>query len=308
MIYVLILLTAVLAFPFLRESVRKPMDRAARRNAEGGFARLSRGVTHYEWIGPVRGPAAVCVHGLTTPSFVWRGLAAGLAGLGYRVLVYDLYGRGFSDRPPGAQNADFFCRQLNDLLQDQKVTGDFTLVGYSMGGAIATAFTAAHPERVRQLVLLAPAGISSLRPRLIRFIIRTPVFGDWLMLAQYPRRHRQVCEAERALPSSVEGIVDLQLRELEYRGFVPAVLASLRGLLAAPLEAEHRAIHAASVPVVAIWGRDDVVIPLSAMGQLAQWNRDVHQEVIDGAGHGLTYTHTDQILDVLRGIIREWPT
>ena len=134
MTYLLILLAVFAAFPLGIEARRKPMSAAARQDASGDFVTLSQGVTHYEWLGPARGPVAVCVHGLTTPSFVWRGLARGLARMGFRVLIYDLYGRGYSDRVQGRQDRVFFLRQLNDLLADQQVNGDITLVGYSMGG------------------------------------------------------------------------------------------------------------------------------------------------------------------------------
>ena len=296
MTYFLILLLVLLAIPLVLETMRKPMDTIARRDAPGEFAELSQGVTHYEWIGPMRGPVAVCVHGLTTPSFVWYGLARGLASLGFRVLIYDLYGRGYSDRPKGLQDKAFFNQQLNDLLEDQEVGSDFTLFGYSMGGAIATSFTAAHPDRIRQLVLLAPAGIEVSSNRFIRFIIRTPVVGDWLMLALYARMHRKGIEAERHLPSSVANIYDLQLNELRFRGFVPAVLSSMRGFLSRPLKEEHRTIHLAGVPVLAIWGRKDDLIPLTAVGTLTEWSRHARQDIVEEAGHGLTYTHTDQVL------------
>jgi pimeloyl-ACP methyl ester carboxylesterase len=65
---------------------------------------------------------------------------------GHRVLTYDLYGRGYSDRPGGEQDARFFIRQLEDLLEHQGVTQPVTLLGYSMGGAIGAAFAAKHPR------------------------------------------------------------------------------------------------------------------------------------------------------------------
>ncbi len=305
MILFLTLLVVVIALPLIIEARRTRMNDSARVQALGKFATLSQGVTHYQWLGPMRGPVAVCVHGLTTPSFVWRGLAHGLAKMGYRVLIYDLYGRGFSDRVRGRQDSAFFLRQLNDLLADQQVRDDITLLGYSMGGAIATAFTAAHPGRVRQLVLLAPAGMGMKAGVLVRFITKTPVIGDWLMLALFPRLHRKGTEAERNLPSSVDDIVDLQQNELRYRGFVPAVLSSMRGMLSIELEQEHLAIHRAGIPVLAIWGREDSVVPLEAMGILTKWSRHVRQDVIDGAGHGLTYTHTDEILVSIADALRD---
>lgn len=305
MIYLLLFIALIIAIPLLREALRKPMDHRARASAEGQFATLSQGTTHYQWLGPVRGPVAVCVHGLTTPSFVWRGLARGLALMGFRVLIYDLYGRGYSDRVPGPQDRMFFATQLSDLLADQGVTEDFVLVGYSMGGAIATVFTAANPERVRRLILLAPAGLGVRIGGLSEFIVRTPYIGDWLMLALYPGRHHSATDTERGQSDAVDAVVDLQQRELKFRGFTPAVLASMRGILTEVLQEEHQAIHAAGVPVLAVWGRDDSVIPLTAMGQLSDWSRNTQQSVIDGAGHGLPYTHTDQVLDAIRTALHD---
>jgi pimeloyl-ACP methyl ester carboxylesterase len=289
-------LAALAIWPFAREAMRKPMNDAVRSNAPGQFAQLSQGITHYRWIGPVRGPVAVCVHGLTTPSMVWDAVANGLALMGFRVLVYDLYGRGYSDRAPGLQDQDFFIRQLTDLLDDQGITEDVTFLGYSMGGAIVSAFAARHPERVLRLILLAPAGMGHDLGKLAKFTRDTPILGDWLMLLRYPAAHRKGTEAERALPSEVDGIIDYQQAELAKRGFVPAVLSSLRGMLPHKLEEAHRQISRDGIPVLAIWGREDVVIPISAMGQLAQWNRVARHEVIEGAGHGLTYTHATAVL------------
>ena len=293
---ILVALIALAAFPFAREALRKPMNAAARRTAPGAFVQLSQGITHYRWIGPVRGPVAVCVHGLTTPSMVWDAVAKGLALMGFRVLTYDLYGRGYSDHVPGLQDQDFFLRQLTDLLDDQGITEDVTLLGYSMGGAIVSAFAARHPDRARRLILLAPAGMSHDLGKLAKFTRDTPILGDWLMLLRFPAAHRKGTEAERALPSEVPGIIDYQQAELTRRGFVPAVLSSLRGILPHPLEEAHRQISRDGIPVLAIWGRDDAVIPIRAMGQLAQWNRIARHEVIEGAGHGLTYTHASAVL------------
>ncbi len=293
---VLIVIAAIAAWPFAREAMRRPMNEAARQDAPGEFVQLSQGITHYRWIGPVRGPVAVCVHGLTTPSMVWDAVAQGLALMGFRVLVYDLYGRGYSDRAPGLQDQDFFIRQLDDLLASQGVTEDVTLLGYSMGGAIVSAYTARNPGRVRRMILLAPAGMGHDLGKLAKFTRDTPILGDWLMLLRYPNLHRKGTEAERVLPTEVAGIIDYQQAELEKRGFVPAVLSSMRGILPRPLEQEHRAISREGISVIAIWGRDDAVIPISAMGKLTQWNRMARQEVIEGAGHGLTYTHASAIV------------
>lgn len=300
MIWVLlIVLAVVIAVPILREWNRDLMNKEARSFAPGKFVKLPKGVTHFAWHGPADGPVLICIHGLTTPSFVWLGMLRGLTALGFRVLTYDLYGRGFSHRPSGRQDAAFFLRQLNDLLTQQEVRGPVTLMGYSMGGAIATAFAAAHPDRVRQLVLLAPAGMQHKVGKVITFVRDWRGIGDWLMLAFYPHTARKSIAAEAHLASSVLDITEQQEAELDFKGYIPAVLSSLRGILRHTQHAQHHTVASAEIPTLAIWGREDDVIPLAAVGTLAEWNRDVEHEVIDGAGHGLTYTHTEKVMSFL---------
>ena len=300
MFWAIVALAVVIAIPLVIEFTRKRVTEDTRRDAPGKFANLSQGVVHYDWLGPTRGPVCVCIHGLTTPSYVWGGLARGLALMGFRILIFDHYGRGHSDRPKAARDDAFYLTELEELLEHETVGGDLTLIGYSMGGAIATLFAANHPDRVRQLILLAPAGMGLVHSRLNRFITQTPLIGDWLMLAFFPRRLRKGIRSEAAFKTQVENIGDMQQAELNWRGFVPAVLSSLRGVLGHNLKAEHQIIHRSGIPVLAIWGREDTVIPMSSVGVLAEWSRNAHQEVIDGATHALTYTHADQILEIIR--------
>lgn len=288
------------AWPLIQERRRTPMNKRAREAAPGAFIKLPQGVTHYEWLGAKSGPVAVCVHGLTTPSFVWRNLAADLGALGFRVLVYDLYGRGYSDRPRGPQGAAFFTQQLFDLLEALEVEDDITLLGYSMGGAIATAFAEEQAHRLRRMILLAPAGMGHDLGGLAKWTVEWPFVGDWLFHMGYPRVLRRGIEKDAAEHPETAVISGLLKAELDQRGYLRSVLASLRGILRAPQEAEHRRIAREGLPVTAIWGAEDTVIPIKAMGQLTQWNRTARHIVIDGAGHGLTYTHTAQVTEAIR--------
>ncbi|MEL6450562.1 MAG: alpha/beta hydrolase [Pseudomonadota bacterium] len=298
--WAILILLAIVAIPLTIEWMRSPVSEKRRATAPGQFALLSQGSTHFQWLGPERGPVAVCIHGLTTPSFVWHGMAKGLALMGFRVLVYDHFGRGYSETVRGRQDAAFFLQQLTDLLADQKVDGHLTVIGYSMGGAIAAHFAATHPGAVKQLVLLAPAGMQQIGGAKLRIARDIPVLGDWLFLLVYPIQLRMGLRAEAGQPSSVEGINALQHRETDRRGFFPAVLSSLRGVLRGTTEDQHRAIAAAGLPVLAIWAEEDEVIPLAGRDRLADWNPDAMQVVIPGAKHALTYTHTDEVLAALR--------
>jgi pimeloyl-ACP methyl ester carboxylesterase len=293
---VLVLLAVVAVLPFLLERRRPDMDDDLRAQAPGQFAKLGDGRTHYQWRGAAKGPVLVCIHGLTTPSYVFDWMIDGLGALGFRVLSYDIYGRGFSDRPRGAQTRSFFIRQLRELLQDQEVTDGFSLLGYSMGGGIATVFAAEEPTRVKRLILLAPAGLMHAPGFLSEFARRVPLLGDWLMLCLGGAELRRGARIQPAHSSVVRVLARRQAEETQRRGYLPAVLSSQRNLLGRTLEEEHREIAKQGVPVLAIWGELDDVIPIQAMGRLAECNRAAHHQVIKGAGHGLPYTHPDEVL------------
>ena len=288
-------------WPFVSEILRKPPDP---REAPGNLTQLSQGTTHFQWFGPARGPVAVCVHGQTTPMRVYFGVAQELSALGYRVLTYDLYGRGFSSNAPGRQDMAFHLKQLEDLLEDQNLTDDLLVLGYSMGGAIATEFAAENPHRVRRLVILASAGLDVLRGPGTRFAIKVPILGDWLHYGIGMELFRRELKATLNDPTEVSGIVETQLSELQRRGFRHATLSSMRWMTLDNMERQHRVLGREGVPVVAIWGDRDSVIPLTSLGKLAQWNRLSRQEVA-GAGHGLPYTHASEIGALLRTILKE---
>lgn len=302
--FIFLAVVVLVSLPWLAESRRYNADEF-RQKAPGRFAKLSQGVTHYQWLGRARGPVIVCVHGLTTPSPVWYAIAQGLAGLGYRVLVYDLYGRGFSDAPKGAQTGDFFAHQLSDLLEHQELGDDITLMGYSMGGSIATHFTAKYPERVRRLILLASGGAWLREDRLTEVCRTVPILGDWLHSVVAARRDRRALRTRLGRTFDIKGIVELQLAEFESRGFLRSVLSSRRHMLADMQEDAHRAIGREDIPVVGIWAEKDEVIPLKSLGTLTQWNRSVRQEVIALADHDVGFTHSAEVIEVLGDVLRE---
>jgi pimeloyl-ACP methyl ester carboxylesterase len=295
-------LSALVALPFLAEAARSPVDKTS---APGAFAKLPQGKTHYRWSGPETGPVAVCIHGLSTPSYIFAATESSLVSLGYRVLTYDLYGRGYSDRPRAAHSSGFFLAQLRDLLADQKVEGPLTLVGYSMGGAIAAAYAAKDRQRVVALVLIAPAGLTGVYDDWQGRLWKTPVLGDWAIRVLGGIALRRELVEHRSQGTIIPDLEDRQAAETRMRGFLPALLSSRRHIMTESREADHVAIARGEIPVLGIWGSDDPVIPLSAMGRLAELNPDAHHVQVPGAGHVLLQTHPAQIAEALRKFLTD---
>ncbi|KAH9908481.1 Alpha/Beta hydrolase protein [Xylariomycetidae sp. FL2044] len=117
----------------------------------------------YEW-GPADGKKVLFVHGDATPCLVFARIAQGLVDAGYRVLLFDLWGRGYSDTPLGVRLDDrLFASQILLALISSPISSwmadSFSIIGFSLGGPIALAFAGAFPSSVRSLVLLGPAGL-----------------------------------------------------------------------------------------------------------------------------------------------------
>lgn len=123
-------------------------------------------VRAYEW-GPENGRRVMFVHGISTPCIALAKLAKLLVRKGYRVLLWDLPGRGYSDCPDPEvhrQDITLLSSQMLAVLASSPLNwmAGFALIGYSLGGGVSAAFTSHYPEIVDSLILIAPGGL--LRP------------------------------------------------------------------------------------------------------------------------------------------------
>lgn len=139
-----------------------------------------------EW--PGKGAALVCIHGLTANHTCWESLADVLSP-DYRLIAYDLRGRGDSDKPPKGYSLEIHAKDLDALL-DHFGLRSAILMGHSLGAAIALYFAAHSPKRVRKLVLV-DGGIDvraeildSLAPAINRLGVEFPSMEMFLQLVQ----------------------------------------------------------------------------------------------------------------------------
>lgn len=296
MIWALVLaLGGVALWPFLAEALRRPVDALVQAEAPGDFVVLPGGATHYQWAGPEGGPVVVLIHGLISPSYVWDAVVPGLTALGFRVLRYDLYGRGYSDALPVGAEPDRYQTQLTDLLAVLRVTGRVSLIGYSMGGRIAVDYAAGDADRVEHLLLVAPVGMVHRIGTADRIARDWPGLGDWYARGLGLRRLQRTAPAQGAA-SKVAGFGAALARDLRRRGVGPAILADYRDVLRDSDEDAHRRLARAALPVAAVFGDADVVIPLVSAEMLADWNPDADIREVPGAGHGLPHTHPQAVI------------
>lgn len=102
------------------------------------------------------GPTVILLHGLGGSSQNWALNIAALAQK-FRVIVPDQIGFGKSDKPFIHYRIGTYVDYLDQLFKQLKIERA-SLVGNSMGGWVAAAFTIAFPARVERLVLVDAAG------------------------------------------------------------------------------------------------------------------------------------------------------
>lgn len=136
----------------------------------------------HEW--PGRGPAVVAVHGLTASHACWASLADALTPA-FRLIAYDLRGRGESDKPPTGYSLAAHGEDLTGLL-DHFGLYRAVLVGHSLGAGIGLRFAVTHPRRVSKLVLIdggldvRPEMLESLAPAVGRVGLEFPSLDAFL--------------------------------------------------------------------------------------------------------------------------------
>eukprot|EP01083_Nonionella_stella_P182767 658472_1 len=96
------------------------------------------------------------------------------------ILVYHLYGRGYSDAPLVPNSLPLFTQQLSELLMVLNMVKPIILVGFSMGGAVSMGFAATFPSKIHKLILLGPAGLPVHKPFTAK-LATLPVLGELLM-------------------------------------------------------------------------------------------------------------------------------
>jgi len=281
----------------------KDLDDTARAQAGGSYVKLPEGVTHYELTGPENGQVVVLIHGATIPMYLWDAQVEALATAGYRVLRYDMYGRGYSDRPDGDYSQAFFRKQLLDLLDALKIKQPVDLVGVSMGGAMAVDFTAGHPDRVKDLVLIAPM-INSLKNDTNFKLMRIPLLGEFLTrLIAVKVMSERAAQLMQKSPKAAEYAKQFN-DQTRFKGFEKASLAAVRSDAWADYTADYQKVGQQSHRILLIWGTSDNDISPEMVQAMQKALPNVEFKQLDGIGHDPQVEVPDQVNSLILDFLK----
>lgn len=292
-------------FPYLNET--EELTDAVRAKADGSFIRLTDGVCHYQLHPPLLNSGEgsgvraiiVLIHGFSVPYFIWNPTFDFLAKTGFRVLRYDLFGRGLSDRPRVRYDIHLFVLQLKDLLDALDIAEPVHLGGLSMGGPISAAFVDKYPERVKSHILIDPAGAKPIRLSWALKAAKLPLVPE-LALGLFGGEGLVKSIASDFF--SQELIAEFQAKyraQMRYKGFLRAILSTVRnGMLDSFLETYQR-VGKLNKPTLLLWGRNDTTVPFADNEILCTAIPHAQFHAIENSSHIPHYEKPEEVNPIL---------
>jgi pimeloyl-ACP methyl ester carboxylesterase len=232
------------------------------------------------------GAPLVLVHGWMMSHFYFRDVVDALAAE-REVIAVDLPGHGESDRPSTsvfAYTLPAYATLLGEVMEGLGLPA-VDVLGASMGGGVALTLAAQSPERVKRLVLSAPAiyppAYLPLDARVLLSPIGAFVWKNLVTRREYGRSCRYYNVRDPLLLD--EHFVDYYWARLQRAGGLDAAYACMRAMADCP--AEPSTLERVQAPALLVWGDEDRLVPLAQGKRLARALPDARLEVIPACGH-----------------------
>jgi pimeloyl-ACP methyl ester carboxylesterase len=281
---------------------RQDIDQAVRSSAPGQFIRLSDGYTHYEMGGPSSDRVIVLAAGISVPYYIWDPTFAALVQAGFRVLRYDYYGRGYSDRPDIAYTQDAYIRQLTELVDGLHIVAPIDLAGLSFGGSVATSFADRYPDRVRSLVFVDP---SFRTPSVVSAVERLPILWN-LLTAIFEERWWADAQLDDFVhPEHFPDWPDRYRVQIQYRGFRRAQRSTTITNATLDQGAELKRVGGHARPVLVFWGKEDNAVPFEFSASLLEAMPRARLVPVESAGHLPHWERPDVVHPELIAFLRQ---
>jgi len=257
-----------------------------------------------------QGPALLLLHGLGCDHTTWLPVVPDLARH-FTVIAPDLLGHGVSAKPRADYSVGGYANGMRDLLTVLGID-KVTVVGHSFGGGIAMQFAYQFPERTERMILVAPGGLGPEVSPVIR-AITLPGFHQVMGVATLPGIRHVGKAGLRALSRSRVGATrDLgEVAEIFESFRDPNARAAIRHVVRAVVDLKgqivtmvDRAYLTQAMPMLVVWGSDDMVIPARHAENAARIAPGAVVEVLPNSGHFPHKDHPDRFVKIVGDFVK----
>ncbi len=264
---------------------------------------------HYEDLGA--GRPLVFIHGFAASMDSWRFLVEPFKK-DYRLVLMDLKGHGYSDRPiDGRYSLQDHADIVIELMKHLKLSGAI-LVGHSLGSAIAlSAALKLHetdPRLVSGVILFAGSVDPYKLPLLLR-ALRVPIIG-WLGLKLTPASFRTRMALKKAYYNGdkvTDSLVKMYAKYQKFPGTDYALLETAKGFVPPNLSQLKQQLKTLNIPVVNVYGADDEIISRESAEEVCTVLPRCRFVTVEDVGHIPQEERPDKIIPLFRDMLSAMP-
>jgi len=254
------------------------------------------------------GDVLLLIHGMAGSSETWRSVIPQLSKE-FRVIAPDLLGHGESAKPRGDYSLGAFAVWLRDFLDELGVS-HATVVGHSLGGGVAMQFAYQHPDYATRLVLISSGGLGpdvGLVLRLLSapgaelvlpIIAPKPVLTAGNRLRSWFRGAGVHSPRGAELWSAYSSLSDAATRQSFLR-----TLRSVVDYRGQAVSALNRLQLRGELPVMAIWGERDGIIPVDHAYAAREARADSRLEVLPNVGHFAQVEAPTEVVELIQDFV-----
>ena len=281
------------------------------RMGKNQFIELSFGKVHYIYSSSSSSSTLnIFVHGFSIPMEIWQDIFQSFVNDNQPCLIFDLYGRGYSDAPAVPMNVDLFVSQLAELLYALNLPYEkYNLFGVSMGGVIVQRFTELYPSKVSKLILCCSAGLNNVPPsKYLKLILSIPILGPLLFKIFMSRSDSKTVRSQWAYPDSDKYHTYIQLfRDAckQHPGYLRSLFSTVFNFNFNSMLNSIESIEKLNIPILIIWGDKDALIPIENGYRYHKLYKKSVLKIIPGANHSLLIEHSDQAIEAMKRFLKE---
>jgi pimeloyl-ACP methyl ester carboxylesterase len=275
------------------------------RNSDGHLIDTSSGTLQFMDQGNPQGSPIVLIHCYTCSMYWWDRLAP-LLERDHRVIRVDLLGHGGSDKPSAGYSMQDQATAVAEALAKLRVVGA-TVVGHSLGGAVATALAEQSPGLASRVVIIDEAPSNDVKDEsLTQDVSRWPIIGQAIdRLAQIAPKSTVRGQYDKAFAPGFDYAGGFQnpeqpvddLRAMTYTSYADSAGDENDFVKEEPLDKRLAATH---VPVLAIFGAEDQIYDArAALARYAAIGAQTH--LIPGAGHSPNVERPNLVAPLILG-------
>lgn len=217
----------------------------------------------------------ILIHGLGASAERWNRVIP-IFAQHYRVIVPDLIGFGYSDKPFVDYTPVFFSEFIASFLKALNITRP-NIIGSSLGGQIIAEYASSNSKNIDKLVLVSPAGVMKQS---------TPALDAYIMAALYPNT-QSAKNAFELMEGSGKPVDDIIVQGFIERMHLPnAKLAFMSTILGLKNSDQITTkLDKITSPTLLVWGSLDPVIPIQYAEAFVNSIKDCQFITMNGCGH-----------------------